>query len=98
MRMPLVTASAVKNSFSFSDPSHQKTRFGSQRFVFSSTHASRAGLAVLQFPKVSVVIRIPLPEPKLKRWIFLLKFIHRLQALRFSFRLGSSPCDWTNTG
>src|SRR5260221_8097863 len=98
MRMPLATASAVKNSFSFSEPSHQKTWSGSQSFVFSSTHASRAGLAVLQFPKVSVVIVILLPEPKPKRWIFLLKYIHRRHARRFSFRLGSSPFDWTNSG
>src|SRR5260370_31893988 len=65
MRTPLATASAVKNSFSFSEPSHQKTWSGSQSFVFSSTHASKVWLVVLQFPKGSFVIVLPIrPEPK----------------------------------
>src|SRR5262245_42822113 len=52
MRAPHWTASSVSACFSFSEPSHQKTRSGWQSCTISSTHVLTAAFVGLQIPKL----------------------------------------------
>src|SRR5262245_29014757 len=87
--MPWSTAWAVRNSFSASEPSHQKIWSGWQSLASSSTHAMMALLLVLHFPKVSFASVIcPIlfgPSDNLWQFQFKKKLISKLRVFCSKF-------------